>query len=107
MGCANGHKPVLLPYSPVLPVGSLYRYPYGHIRRGQTYSGSYNGTMDFSQMDLNVIGEQLALQMQIYRQVMCLVGDVVAYRTQRRACNRAPVINQSRSSGNPGMRNLA
>jgi hypothetical protein len=66
MGRANGHKPVLPPYSPVPPVGSPYPYPYGHIRRGQTYSGSYNGTMDFSQMDPNVVREQLALQMQIY-----------------------------------------
>src|SRR6267154_3389049 len=31
-----------------------------------------------------------------YRRVMCLVGDVVAYRTQRRACDRAPVINPFR-----------
>ena len=31
-----------------------------------------------------------------YRRVMCLVGDVVACRTQRRACDRAPVINPFR-----------
>ena len=66
MGRANSHKPVLPPYSPAPPVGSPYPYPYGHIRRGKTYSGSYNGTMDFSQMDSNVVREQLALQMQIY-----------------------------------------
>jgi len=66
MGRANGVRPVLPPYSPVPPVGSPYPYPFGHIRRGQTYSGSYNGTMDLSQMDPNVVREQLALQMQIY-----------------------------------------
>lgn len=63
---ANGVKPVLPPYSPAPPVGSPYPYPFGHIRRGQTYSGSYNGTIDLSQMDPNVVREQLALQMQIY-----------------------------------------
>ncbi|KAH9991504.1 hypothetical protein BJV77DRAFT_1007848 [Russula vinacea] len=66
MGRANGVKPVLPPYSPAPPVGSPYPYPFGHIRRGQNYSGSYNPTMDFSQMDPNVVREQLALQMQIY-----------------------------------------
>jgi hypothetical protein len=66
MGRANGIKPVLPPYSPAPPVGSPYPYPFGHIRRGQSYSGSYNGTMDHSQMDPNVVREQLALQMQIY-----------------------------------------
>ena len=66
MGRANGVKPVLPPYSPAPPVGSPYPYPFGHIRRGQSYSGSYNGTVDFSQMDPNIVREQLALQMQIY-----------------------------------------
>ncbi|KAI9510996.1 hypothetical protein F5148DRAFT_1175117 [Russula earlei] len=66
MDRANGVKPVLHPYSPAPLAGSPYPYPYGHIRRGQTYSGSYNGTMDLSQMDPNVVREQLALQMQIY-----------------------------------------
>ena len=66
MGHVNGHKPVLPPYSPAPPVGSPYPYPYGHIRRGQNYSNSYNGTMDFSQMDPNVVREQLTLQMQVY-----------------------------------------
>jgi hypothetical protein len=59
-------KPVLPPYSPAPPVGSPYPYPFGHIRRGQSYGGSYNGTVDLSQMDPNVVREQLALQMQIY-----------------------------------------
>jgi hypothetical protein len=66
MGRANGLKPVLPPYSPIPPVGSPYPYPYGHIRRGHSYAGSYNGTVDLSQMDPNVVREQLALQMQIY-----------------------------------------
>ena len=66
MGRANGVKPVLPPYSPVPPVGSPYPYPFGHIRRGQSYGGSYPGTVDLSQMDPNVVREQLALQMQIY-----------------------------------------
>ncbi|KAI0260896.1 hypothetical protein BC834DRAFT_897936, partial [Gloeopeniophorella convolvens] len=66
MGRANGVKPVLPPYSPAPPVGSPYPYPYGHIRRGQSYTGSQNGTMDLAQMDPNVVREQLALQMQIY-----------------------------------------
>ncbi|KAI0051463.1 hypothetical protein FA95DRAFT_1485380 [Auriscalpium vulgare] len=61
----NGNKPVLPPYSPAPPVGSPYPYPYGHIRRGQTYAGSQNGT-NYSQFDPNVVREQLALQMQIY-----------------------------------------
>ncbi|KAI0287226.1 hypothetical protein BC826DRAFT_1045767 [Russula brevipes] len=55
MGRANGVKPVLPPYSPVPPVGSPYPHPFGHIRRGQNYPGSYNGTMDVSQMDPNVV----------------------------------------------------
>ena len=63
MGRANGVKPVLPPYSPVPPVGSPYPYPFGHIRRGQSYGGSYNGTVDLSQTDPNVVREQLALQM--------------------------------------------
>ena len=66
MGRANGMKPVLPPYSPAPPVGSPYPYPFGHIRRGQSYGGSYPGTVDLSQMDPNVVREQLALQMQIY-----------------------------------------
>jgi hypothetical protein len=66
MGRANGMKPVLPPYSPAPPVGSPYPYPFGHIRRGQSYGGSYNPTVDLSQMDPNVVREQLALQMQIY-----------------------------------------
>ncbi|KAI9455775.1 hypothetical protein BJY52DRAFT_1278510 [Lactarius psammicola] len=66
MGRVNGMKPVLPPYSPAPPVGSPYPYPFGHIRRGQSYTGSYNGTVDLSQMDPNVVREQLALQMQIY-----------------------------------------
>ncbi|KAH8984635.1 hypothetical protein EDB92DRAFT_1886394 [Lactarius akahatsu] len=66
MGRANGMKPVLPPYSPAPPVGSPYPYPFGHIRRPQSYTGSYNGTVDLSQMDPNVVREQLALQMQIY-----------------------------------------
>jgi hypothetical protein len=66
MGRANGVKPVLPPYSPVPPVGSPYPHPFGHIRRGQSYTGSHNGTIDLSQMDPNVVREQLALQMQIY-----------------------------------------
>ena len=66
MSRANGVNPVLPPYSPAPPVGSPYPYPFGHIRRGQSYSGSYNGTIDFSQMDPNIVREQLALQMQIY-----------------------------------------
>ena len=66
MGRANGVKPVLPPYSPAPPVGSPYPYPFGHIRRSQSYTGSYNGTVDLSQMDPNVVREQLALQMQIY-----------------------------------------
>ncbi len=66
MGRMNGMKPVLPPYSPAPPVGSPYPYPFGHIRRGQSYTGSYNGTVDLSQMDPNVVREQLALQMQIY-----------------------------------------
>jgi hypothetical protein len=66
MGRANGVKPVLPPYSPAPPVGSPYPYPFGHIRRGQTYTGSHNGTLDLPQMDPNVVREQLALQMQIY-----------------------------------------
>ncbi|KAF8267105.1 hypothetical protein EI94DRAFT_1684032 [Lactarius quietus] len=66
MGRANGTKPILPPYSPAPPVGSPYPYPFGHIRRGQSYTGSYNGTVDLSQMDPNVVREQLALQMQIY-----------------------------------------
>ncbi|KAH9962452.1 hypothetical protein BC827DRAFT_1267057 [Russula dissimulans] len=66
MDRANGVKPILPPYSPVPPVGSPYPYPFGHIRRGPPYSGSYNGTMDLSQMDPNVVREQMALQMQIY-----------------------------------------
>ena len=63
MGRANGVKPVLPPYSPVPPVGSPYPYPFGHIRRGQSYGGSYNGTVDLSQTDPNVVRGQLALQM--------------------------------------------
>ena len=66
MGRANGVKPVLPPYSPAPPVGSPYPYPFGHIRRGQSYGGSYPGTVDLAQMDPNVVREQLALQMQIY-----------------------------------------
>jgi len=64
MGRANGTKPILPPYSPAPPVGSPYPYPFGHIRRGQNYGGSYPGTVDL--MDPNVVREQLALQMQIY-----------------------------------------
>ncbi|TFY82323.1 hypothetical protein EWM64_g1695 [Hericium alpestre] len=60
------HKPILPPYSPAPPGGSPYPYPYGHIRRGQSYAGSQNGTLDLSQYDPNVVREQLALQMQIY-----------------------------------------
>jgi hypothetical protein len=66
MSRANGVRPIIPPYSPVPHAGSPYPYPFGHIRRGQTYSGSNNGTGDFSQMDPNVVREQLALQMQIY-----------------------------------------
>jgi hypothetical protein len=66
MGHANGLKPVLPPYSSAPPVGSPYPYPFGHIRRGQSYGGSYNPTVDLSQMDPNVVREELALQMQIY-----------------------------------------
>ena len=46
-------RPIIVP----LHLSALYLYPYGHICRGQTYSGSYNGTMDFSQMDPNVVRE--------------------------------------------------
>ncbi|KAI0059355.1 hypothetical protein BV25DRAFT_1918591 [Artomyces pyxidatus] len=63
---ANGNKPILPPYSPAPPGGSPYPYPYGHIRRGQNYVGSQNGTMDLSQFDPNIVREQMALQMQIY-----------------------------------------
>jgi hypothetical protein len=66
MGHANGMKPVLPPYSPAPPVGLPYLYPFGHIHRGQSYGGSYDGTVDLLQMDPNVVREQLALQMQIY-----------------------------------------
>ncbi|THH17590.1 hypothetical protein EW146_g3265 [Bondarzewia mesenterica] len=66
MHFANGSKPVLPPYSPAPPGGSPYPYPYGHIRRGQSYSGSQTGTMDLANYDPNVIREQIALQMQIY-----------------------------------------
>ncbi|KAI0309819.1 hypothetical protein OF83DRAFT_1071445 [Amylostereum chailletii] len=54
------------PYSPVPTNGSPYPYPYGHIRRGQSYSGSVNGTVDMSQFDPNLVREQMALQMQMY-----------------------------------------
>ncbi|KAN0140832.1 hypothetical protein V8E53_001276 [Lactarius tabidus] len=66
MGHANGMKPVLPPYSPAPPVGLPYLYPFGHIHRGQSYGGSYDGTVDLLQMDPNVVHERLALQMQIY-----------------------------------------
>ncbi|KAN0141552.1 hypothetical protein V8E53_000014 [Lactarius tabidus] len=59
-------KPVLPPYSPAPPVGSPYLYSFGHMRRGRSYGGSYNPTVDLSQIDPNVVREQLALQMQIY-----------------------------------------
>ena len=66
MGRANGMNPVIPPYSPVPPMGSLYPYPFGHIHCRQSHGSSYNGTINLSQMDSNVVREQLVLQMQIY-----------------------------------------
>ena len=43
MGRANAVKPILPPYSPIPPMGSLYPYPFGHTCCGQSYGGSYNG----------------------------------------------------------------
>ena len=47
-------------------MGSPYLYPFGHIHHGQSYGDSYNGTIDLSQTDSNVVHEQLVLQMRIY-----------------------------------------
>jgi hypothetical protein len=77
MGHTNGIKPVLPPYSTALLVGSPYPYPYRHIHHGQTYEGSHNGTLDHSQMDPNVIHEQLALQMQINALNNGMVSDLM------------------------------
>ena len=66
MGRANGVNPVIPPYSPVPPMGSPYPYPFRHIHCGQSYGGSYHGTIDLSQMDSNIVREQLVLQMRIY-----------------------------------------
>jgi hypothetical protein len=114
MGYTNGIKLILPPYSTAPLVGSPYLYPYRHIHCRQTYRGSYNRTLDHSQMDPNVIHEQLALQMQIYalnngmvsdsmlsslsmpfllsiipghsyRQTICLVEDMVLW-THLQAC---------------------
>ena len=62
VGRTNGMKPVLPPYSLAPPVGSPYPYPFDHIRRRQSYGGSYPRTVDLAQMDANVVREQLALQ---------------------------------------------
>ena len=37
MGRANAVKPILPPYSPIPPMGSLYPYPFGHTCCGQSY----------------------------------------------------------------------
>ena len=64
MGRENGVKPVLPPCRLAPPVGSPYRYP--SSRADLCWLRQLNGTIEFSQMNPNVVREQFALQMQIY-----------------------------------------
>jgi hypothetical protein len=66
MGHANGVKPILPPYNPAPFIGSLYQYCFGDIHRRKSFSVSYKGTMDITQLGPNVISKRLVLQMQVY-----------------------------------------
>ncbi|KAG6890667.1 hypothetical protein C0992_013339 [Termitomyces sp. T32_za158] len=60
----QGHPP----FSPILPVGSPYPYPFNHVRRPQTFNGPNRLHVPTSHNtpDLNNIQEQLARQWGVY-----------------------------------------
>ncbi|KAF8075823.1 hypothetical protein FPV67DRAFT_1406069 [Lyophyllum atratum] len=70
-GDYDGGGKELPPFSPVLPAGSPYPYPFTHVRRNQTYSGHPNRPQvpaTFDANDLSVIQQQMTKQWQVYAQ---------------------------------------
>lgn len=61
MSRTEGKKPILPPYNPAPRVDSPYPYPFAHIRR-RSHAGSIpdDGNIGISQVELNVIHEQLS-----------------------------------------------
>ncbi|KAH0586860.1 hypothetical protein H2248_005704 [Termitomyces sp. 'cryptogamus'] len=58
----------LAPFSPVVPVGSPYPYPFNHVRRTQTFSGPNRAHVptSFDTAELTNIQQQLTRQWEVY-----------------------------------------
>ncbi|KAJ6473204.1 hypothetical protein C8R45DRAFT_835671 [Mycena sanguinolenta] len=67
----DDHRKEYPPFSPVLPVGSPYPYPFNHVRRNHSYPYTPRAHVPSASYDPNhpsTIQEQLARQWQVYAQ---------------------------------------